>query len=282
MPLGLLSTHDCVALDPGGAKEQRCPMNDGVDLESPRPKRSLLEQPPRRGASGETTLVLRGTIAGAELGRLANAIEVATRARSMVVRIELTDLVSWSLLAQAMVLSAARNLARGGGELVLANPTTALRLQAAHLGIFGRVRTTENDWRTPGRSTATETALVTVERRRALLVRRAGDPILRLPGGPVNDGDDVRRALADYVAAQLGIDCDERALQPSGSIPSGDPGGIDGPTRLVCFEAPFSAAILERASNGTELVWATYRLSGVFTPTAQLVLRALHSGGHID
>lgn len=229
-----------------------------------------------------TILVLRGTVGGAELARLAGALDHAVRARPRVVTVDLAELTHWSLVAQAIVLSASRTLARYGGELILAHPTTRLRLQSAQLGVFSRVRTIDTGGERRDAATVSEVGLVTVERRRALLISRRNDPILRLPGGRLNGGDNVRRALAVYIAAQLGINCHEEALLPTTIVSAAASGEPAASASLLSFHAPFSAAILERASTETELVWATYDSSGVFTSTARTALRSLHEDGRID
>ncbi|MGH3359675.1 MAG: STAS domain-containing protein, partial [Nocardioidaceae bacterium] len=55
--------------------------------------------------------------------------------------VDVSGVRSWSLLAQAMLLSTAKRLADNGGQLVLYRPTEALRHQSRQLGLFDRVST---------------------------------------------------------------------------------------------------------------------------------------------
>lgn len=86
-------------------------------------------------------LVVKGTIAGADLHRFGDALEQAARIQADTVRVDLGGVESWSLVAQAMVLSTARRLARRGGRLVLSGASQALRDASVRMNVFDQVAT---------------------------------------------------------------------------------------------------------------------------------------------
>lgn len=85
-------------------------------------------------------LVVSGAIAGATLHQFGAALEEAARDGGDVM-VDVSNLDAWSLLAQAMVLSIARDLAERGGRLVLYGPNEMLRKQSLSMNIFGLITT---------------------------------------------------------------------------------------------------------------------------------------------
>lgn len=229
----------------------------------------------------ETTLVLRGSISRADLSRLADALDAAEDMSPTTVLVDLSGLMSWSLVAQAMLLSTARTIGQRGGELVLINPTPASRLQGARLAIFRRITTIyTNGGPIVGGVAEPDVALLAVRHRRALFLRSHTAPALRLPGGALDNGDDPRHTLARLLRSQLGIAYDERALHPFPDVESFLVNENGRRVRTACFQAPLHNGLA--ATNGRELVWASSQTSGLFTPSAHHAIAALHEADHID
>ena len=89
----------------------------------------------------EPVLHLRGTIEGTALEDLGTMLDEAMTGSTGRVRLDLSAVDGWSLLAQAMVLNTARLLASRGRRLVLLNPSQALRDRSRILQVFERVPT---------------------------------------------------------------------------------------------------------------------------------------------
>jgi hypothetical protein len=94
---------------------------------------------------GELLLVMRGGVEGRSLVAFGDALEVALSSGSPCIHVDLAGVHTWSLLAQAMVLTTARRLALRGSVLVLHRMGPALRAQSQALGVAQRVVTTESD-----------------------------------------------------------------------------------------------------------------------------------------
>ena len=94
---------------------------------------------------GELLLVMRGGVEGRSLVAFGDALEVAVASGSPCIHVDLAGVHTWSLLAQAMVLTTARRLALRGSVLVLHRMGPALRAQSQALGVAQRVITTETD-----------------------------------------------------------------------------------------------------------------------------------------
>ena len=94
---------------------------------------------------GDLLMVMRGAVEGRALGAFGDALEVAVASRSPRVHVDLAGVHTWSLLAQAMVLTTARRLALRGSVLVLHRMGPELREQSQALGVAQRVRTIEVD-----------------------------------------------------------------------------------------------------------------------------------------
>lgn len=91
--------------------------------------------------NGDQVVVARGSIEGLALAEFGTALDLAVASRRRRVYVDLAGVTHWSLLAQAMVLTTARDLARHGRRLVLQSPSAALREEDEALHVFARVNT---------------------------------------------------------------------------------------------------------------------------------------------
>lgn len=90
---------------------------------------------------GDQVVVARGSIEGLALAEFGTALDLAVAAHTPCVYVDLAGVTHWSLLAQAMVLTTARDLTRHGRRLVLQSPSAALREEDGALHVFARVST---------------------------------------------------------------------------------------------------------------------------------------------
>lgn len=233
------------------------------------------------GTDRASALALRGTITGSDLSQLADALDHLTRASPRTVYVDLARLDGWSLLAQAMVLSTSRAVTRSGGRLVLLNPSPAVRAEGSRLDMFGRVPYGRSDsWPRPEPHLGVAVALLVVARRRLLLTRAPRDPVLRLPGGRLYDGQDSLQVLARHVA-DLGGRIDEQALEPSSMVRTLTARDGDVEVETLCFEVP-APDLAAPGDDNTKKVWASGRTPGVFDPSASEAVTALQRDGYID
>ncbi len=91
--------------------------------------------------NADQVLVARGSIEGPALAEFGTALDQAVASRRRCVYVDLADVTHWSLLAQAMVLTTARDLARHGRRLILQSPSATLRDEDEALHVFARVNT---------------------------------------------------------------------------------------------------------------------------------------------
>lgn len=91
--------------------------------------------------NGDQVVVARGRIEGSALAEFGTALDLAVAGRRRCVYVDLAGVTHWSLLAQAMVLTTARELARHGRRLILQSPSAALRKEDEALHVFARVST---------------------------------------------------------------------------------------------------------------------------------------------
>lgn len=91
---------------------------------------------------GDFALMLRGTIGSADLVYFSDVLDQASRESGRSVLVDLSGVESWSLLAQAIVLSAARRVGSRGDRMILRNASEDLRQESARMDVFGRVDTT--------------------------------------------------------------------------------------------------------------------------------------------
>lgn len=90
---------------------------------------------------GDQSVQVSGSIVGLTLADFGTALDLAVAGKTSRVYVELAGVTHWSLLAQAMVLTTARDLARNGRRLVLQSPSAALLDDDDALHVFERVRT---------------------------------------------------------------------------------------------------------------------------------------------
>lgn len=90
---------------------------------------------------GDQVVVALGSIEGRALAEFGTALDLAVASHTPCVYVDLSGVTHWSLLAQAMVLTTARELARHGRRLVLQSPSPALREEDHALHVFARVNT---------------------------------------------------------------------------------------------------------------------------------------------
>ena len=90
---------------------------------------------------GNPVVVVSGSIEGLALAEFGTALDLAVGARTSCVYVNLAGVTHWSLLAQAMALTTARELARHGRRLILQSPSAALREEDHALHVFARVST---------------------------------------------------------------------------------------------------------------------------------------------
>ncbi len=95
---------------------------------------------------GDHVVIARGSIEGLALAEFGTALDLAAAAHTPCVYVDLAGVTHWSLLAQAMVLTTSRELARHGRQLVLVAPSATLRDEGAPLNVFGRVSTEPNGY----------------------------------------------------------------------------------------------------------------------------------------
>jgi len=82
-----------------------------------------------------------GEVHGADIGVFWDALAAAVAQDGERVVLDLSELCSWSLVAQAMVLQVARQLQSRGRHLVLVAPSAQLRERSERLNVFGIVET---------------------------------------------------------------------------------------------------------------------------------------------
>jgi len=82
-----------------------------------------------------------GEVRGADIAVFWDALAAAVEQGDQRVVLDLSELESWSLVAQAMVLQVARQLASRGRHLVLVAPSQRLRDHDNRLNVFGTVDT---------------------------------------------------------------------------------------------------------------------------------------------
>lgn len=232
----------------------------------------------------QPALVLCGTIDGTDLHHFADALEDLQYPGGSTVVIDLTGVTSWSMLAQAMILSTARIVSRHGSELVLYGPSISLRHQSKRMDVFGRVTTrarpVERRRATLGRTLAA-VAILVIEDGRLLLLRRHDDETLNLPGGMVRPNEDPRTALARHVDRQLGIALDWPTIRESMTVRSVV---ADEPRRRlheICFHSRF-VGLPTAGGEVCELVWVDSWSLGAFAPAALEVRAILKRGGYIE
>jgi ABC-type transporter Mla MlaB component len=82
-----------------------------------------------------------GDVRGADIGPFWDVLVAAVTQGGKRVVLDLSELGSWSLVAQAMVLHVDRRLRPHGRHLVLLAPSAQLRAQSDRLDVFGVVET---------------------------------------------------------------------------------------------------------------------------------------------
>lgn len=98
-----------------------------------------------RRPNGDLLLVIRGDVEGRALGTFSDALEAALSSGAPQVHLDLGGVEHWSLLAQAMLLTAARRLAHQGNRLVLHRLSRQLRDESRALGVPARIATTSDE-----------------------------------------------------------------------------------------------------------------------------------------
>lgn len=93
-----------------------------------------------RNAQG-AQLVCHGEVRGRDLAEFATALDQLILASDDRVYVDVSAVTDWSLLAQAMLLSANRRLHSRGRHLVLVGPSSALRRNTYLIDVFGLITT---------------------------------------------------------------------------------------------------------------------------------------------
>lgn len=229
----------------------------------------------------QPTLVLSGKIDGTELHQFARRLdEVLHYPPGSTVTIDLSGVTSWSMVAQAMILSTSRIVSRHGSHLVLLGPSAALRRESKHLDVFGRVTTRDHQ---PERRRASlgsaraSVALLIIEHGCLLMVRKHGAETLELPGGMIKPSEDPRTVLVRHVDRQLGIVLDWPTIHESMTVRSTVAGEPRRRLHETCFHARFSG-LATPCGEVTALVWTR---SGTPEPIAlaSLEVRAILKRG---
>jgi len=94
----------------------------------------------RGGAADAPLLRVSGEIHGADVSRFFDEAVASAWAGGQRVVLDLSDVNHWSILAQAMVLGLARELAHRRCSLELVGAGLGLRLQSQRLDVFTKVR----------------------------------------------------------------------------------------------------------------------------------------------
>jgi len=94
----------------------------------------------RGGAADAQPLGVSGELHGADVSRFFDEAVSSAWAGGQRVVLDLSGVTSWSILAQAMVLGLARELAHRHCSLVLVGAGLGLRLQSQRLDVFTQVR----------------------------------------------------------------------------------------------------------------------------------------------
>jgi hypothetical protein len=81
-----------------------------------------------------------GDIRGADVGRFCDVLAQVDARAGQSVYLDLSGVTAWSIVAQAAVLCAARELAAKRCRLVLVGAGLGLRRQSQHLDVFNRVQ----------------------------------------------------------------------------------------------------------------------------------------------
>jgi hypothetical protein len=85
------------------------------------------------------TVYVSGDIRGADVERFCDVLAQLDARRGESVYLDLSDLTSWSIVAQMGVLGAARELAAKRSRLVLVGASLGLRRRSQRLDVFNRV-----------------------------------------------------------------------------------------------------------------------------------------------
>ena len=89
-------------------------------------------------------LVVRGRVEAIALNGFAGAMEVVLKNHDLRFVVDVSEVDTWSLVAQAMVLATARRKAAQGEQLVLRGASQRLREQSWQLGVFDHVRSIDS------------------------------------------------------------------------------------------------------------------------------------------
>jgi anti-anti-sigma regulatory factor len=103
-------------------------------------RRLIVMEPPTAVARSQV-LKICGDVGGANIGVFCDTLTAVVNRRHERVLMDLSGLRSWSLVAQAMVLRAARRLRAGGGQLILVAPRAELVDRSIGMDVFGSVTT---------------------------------------------------------------------------------------------------------------------------------------------
>jgi anti-anti-sigma regulatory factor len=101
-----------------------------------------------RNAHG-AQLVCRGEVRGRDLTEFAAVLDRLILASDDQVCVDLSAVDDWSLLAQAMLLSANRRLRSRGRRLVLVGPSATLRRNTHLIDVFGLITTIDESPASP-------------------------------------------------------------------------------------------------------------------------------------
>lgn len=93
-----------------------------------------------RVGSGPSRLECSGELHSADVSRLHEQAMAAAWAGGQTVMLDLTRVTRWSVVAQAMIVGVARDLAAQRSRLVLSGASLGLRLQSQRMDVFNQVR----------------------------------------------------------------------------------------------------------------------------------------------
>jgi hypothetical protein len=85
-------------------------------------------------------LVASGEIHAEDVSEIYEQAMAAAWAGRQTITLDLSRVTTWSVLAQAMIVGVARELARSQSSLVLVGASLGLRLQSQRVDVFTRVR----------------------------------------------------------------------------------------------------------------------------------------------
>jgi len=85
-------------------------------------------------------LVCTGELHAADVSRIHEQALAAAWAGGQTVVLDLTQVTGWSVVAQAMIVGVARDLAEQRSRLVLSGASLGLRLQSQQMDVFNKVR----------------------------------------------------------------------------------------------------------------------------------------------